>query len=142
MLVFLDANVLCSAAWSTPSRLELFWALAQAGHCTLCTSAFATDEARRNINAKRPESAQKLESLLSKMKQFPESPAAGIAWARERGLPEKDAPILAAAAQAGAQLVVTGDKEHFGHLYAQALGDLRVLPPAAALQWIVGAQTP
>jgi predicted nucleic acid-binding protein len=56
-------------------------------------------------------------------------------------LPAKDAPILAAAVQAGATLLVTGDQNDFGHLYGQTLRGTQVLPPAAAIERIIAIKS-
>jgi predicted nucleic acid-binding protein len=42
-------------------------------------------------------------------------------------VPDKDAPILAAACVAEVDILVTGDRTHFGHLYGETVGGLRVL---------------
>ena len=39
----------------------------------------------------------------------------------------KGTPILAAAGAAGVDMLVTGDRTHFGHLYGKTVGRLRVL---------------
>lgn len=49
------------------------------------------------------------------------------------GLPPKDAPILAAAVQARADGLVTGDRTHFGPLYGRRFEGVLVLSPAEAL---------
>ena len=49
------------------------------------------------------------------------------------GLPLKDAPILGAAVQARADMLVTGDARHFGHLYDDTVGRIKIVPPATAL---------
>ncbi len=54
-----------------------------------------------------------------------------------RGLPPKDAPILAAALAAEAGLLVTGDRSHFGHLFGRSIGHLLVQRPKGALSAIV-----
>lgn len=59
--------------------------------------------------------------------------ASAIADAATQGLPDKDAPILAAAVAAQADILVTGDRTHFGHLYGKVIGGLRVLTLRDAL---------
>jgi hypothetical protein len=44
-------------------------------------------------------------------------------------LPEKDAPILAAAMAAGATHLITGDRRDFGAHYGKTIGGVLVLPP-------------
>ena len=50
----------------------------------------------------------------------------------------QDAPVLWAAQAAGCQLLVTGDRTHFGPLFGSTQSGLRVLPPAAAALWLAG----
>jgi len=54
-------------------------------------------------------------------------------------LPFKDAPILAAAAAARVDLLVTGVRTHFGHLFGQRLRDVTIVLPAEALARVLGA---
>lgn len=143
MRLFLDANVLFATAWQEGRSRALF-TLAQQGRCTLCTSAYALGEARRNLQAKRPEALTTLEALLEEVILVAEPRRALIHKALERGLPPTDAPILAAAWEARAAALVSGDRQHFGHLYGQPLcgvvGDsaseveIEVLTPGAVLE--------
>jgi predicted nucleic acid-binding protein len=52
-------------------------------------------------------------------------------------LPLKDAPILAAAVHAQADLLVTGDSRDFGHLFGHTLRGTRVATPATALDLLL-----
>lgn len=45
----------------------------------------------------------------------------------------KDAPVLAAAIASGADVLVTGDRMHFGHLFGRRGRGVKVLSPADAL---------
>jgi len=140
--LFLDANVLFAAAWQEGRSRALF-DLARRGRYTLCTSAYALEEARRNLQAKRPEALPTLEGLLEYLTLVAEPRLALIQKALEWGLPPKDAPILAAAWEARASALVTGDQQHFGHLYGQtphtaredsAVYRVEVLPLGVALE--------
>lgn len=126
-VLFLDANVLFSAAYQAESRLCEFWALPDA---ELVTSAYAWEEAYRNLP--RPEQRARLQGL-----------APGLRLVQERGswplppdvlLPEKDRPIAAAAILSGATHLITGDAAHFGVWYGERIGGVLVLRPAAYLQ--------
>lgn len=140
MRLFLDANVLFSAAWSDDNRLRVFFDLADSGVCLLVSSAFAMDEAQRNIALKRPECASRLSA--ARIERVAEAHPAVAQWAVGQGLPAKDAPILAAARQAGADVLVTGDATHFGHLFDREVEGLRVLSPAAALAFLLDRNDP
>ena len=133
MRLFLDANVLFTAAHNPGGRSAAIFQLARAGVCTLVTSPHALEEARRNLRLKQPSAAGALEELVAVTSVEPEASSKGVAWALERGLPLKDAPILAAAAQAHCDVLVTGDRTHFGPLYGRHLRGVEVLSPAEAL---------
>jgi len=125
--LFLDANILFSAAYRDGSPALLLFELASAGRCGLVTSAFAWDEADRNITLKCPQRSLTLDALRAQLDYAPVPDATAIADAANQGLPDKDAPILAAAAIAQADILVTGDRTHFGHLYGETVGRVRVL---------------
>lgn len=125
-VLFLDANVLFSAAYLAESRLREFWTLPGA---ELVTSGYAWEEAHRNLP--HVEQQKRLQALLP-----------GVRIVAERGdwalppdilLPEKDRPILAAALHCGATHLITGDVTHFGVWYGKQIGRMLVLKPAAYL---------
>ena len=138
MLFFLDANVLFTAAHNPAGRSAAIVELARAGACRLVTSPHALEEARRNLRLKYPRAVDALERLVTLASVEPEAPSKDIAWALEQGLPLKDAPILAAAPQARCEVLVTGDRTHFGHLYGRRVRGVLVLPPADALARLLG----
>ena len=127
MRLFLDANVLFSAAYSVDGRARGLFSLAKKKFCTLVTSEHAIAEARRNLMMKHPSAVGDFEHLLNLVARVPEGGPGLVAWAKGYGLPENDAPILAAAAAAGTDFLVTGDRRHFGHLYGNAIGRIRVV---------------
>lgn len=139
MRVFLDANVLFSAALTPSGGLQAFFGLAAAGLCELVASPYAIDEARRNIARKQPTNMPALEQLIAQITVCPEATPDAVQWALSTGLPVKDAPILAAAAQAKAEFLVTGDRTDFGFLYKRTLRGVEVLPPRTALERVVAA---
>jgi predicted nucleic acid-binding protein len=131
LIVLLDANVLFSAAPGGPA-FELIWELARRGRIRLVTSAHCRIEAVANLERKRPRSAAQLGRVLSEVDLAPEPPSEALASAR--GLvTEKDAPVLAAALTAGADVLVTGDLKHFGALMGRVDLPLRVRSPRAFL---------
>jgi predicted nucleic acid-binding protein len=131
--LFLDANVLFTAAHNPKGRSAAIFQLARAGVCALATSPHALEEARRNLRLKYPSAVDALEQLVTLASVQPEAPQKDVAWAEEQGLPLKDAPILAAAAQARCDVLVTGDRRDFGHLYGRCVRGVEVLSPADAL---------
>jgi predicted nucleic acid-binding protein len=56
-----------------------------------------------------------------------------VEWVMAIGLPLKDAPILASAVSAGADYLVTEDKQHFSLLYGRIVGAMEILDPKIAL---------
>ncbi len=134
---FLDANVLFTAAISPDGVSVAILKLALIDACEALTSAFAIDEARRNLRAKRPRSLGTLDALAVRVDVVPEADQALVMWAA-RHLPSKDAPILAAAVAARADVLVTGDRRHFGNLYGKTLKEVTILPPREALERLLG----
>ena len=137
MKLFLDANVVFSAAHQATGNAQALVALARAGHCSLQTSAHALEEARRNLALKSKGFEPRLAEALAQLALVPEAPPALVDWARGEGLPLKDAPILAAAVHAGAEALVTGDARDFGAFYERTLRGVRVLAPARALELVL-----
>lgn len=137
MKLFLDANVVFSAAHQAAGNAQALIALARAGGCTLQSSAHAIEEARRNLALKSSGYEQRLADALAQIEVMAEAPPALVEWARHEGLPLKDAPILAAAVQAGAEVLVTGDARDIGSLYGRTLRDVQVLAPVRALALVL-----
>ena len=125
--VCLDANVLFSAAYRSDSGLLALWRRAGV---TLLTSAYAVDEARRNL----PESDQRrrLEALVRRCETVP-TPGAAI-LPEGLVLPAGDRMIFLAAMAAQATHLLTGDRTHFGPYYGRTIAGVLVLPPSAYLR--------
>ena len=136
MRLFLDANVLFSAAHSERGRARGLFSLAEDGFCSLVTSEHAIGEARRNLTTKNRAAIGDLEALLGIVTRVSEGGPGLVGWASGLGLPENDAPILAAAAASDAELLVTGDRRHFGYLYGQTIGRVRVVSLREALKMV------
>lgn len=137
MRLFLDADVLFSAAYLETSRPAAFFELSKAGVCQLLASAYVLDEARRNITLKYSAKLPQLKALIAQLSLCAESGREMLAWAAQ-SLPPKDAPVLAAAASARADVLMTGDRTDFGHLYGKRLRGVEVMSPRAALECILG----
>src|SRR4051812_22763349 len=95
--LFLDANILFSAADREDGRSGAIFLLAQQGRCRLLASAYAVMEAEKNIEEKRPESLPRLRRLLKAVRILPEAGPEKRAEASALGLDAGDVPILAAA---------------------------------------------
>jgi len=125
--VFLDANVLFSASQSPAGRSALLITFSENGHCVCLASRHAIAEAQRNLEARYPHALERFEDIVSKLTIVREGTPSTRQWALQYGLPENDIPILAAAVQAKAHVLVTGDKTHFGHLFGKTLKSVKVL---------------
>ena len=125
-LVFLDANILFSAAYGSPG-LRRLWDLAAAGECRLLTSAQAVEEARRNLDT--PAQLRRLAGYARRVELVPQPPDGPC----RLELPPEDRLIFLAAAAAGATHLLTGDARHFGAYYGRRMQGVRVLRPAEYL---------
>lgn len=121
--VFLDANVLFSAAWRPASGLLELW---RRSGTILMSSAYVIAEAERNLGT--PEQVERLRGLCARLVVVPEPDLAALP-PEARVLPEKDRPILAAAVQARAGVLLTGDRTHFGPFFGARLCGVEVLLP-------------
>ncbi len=138
MRLFLDANVLFTAAYSPAGRARALFELARANRCELLSSTHAIKEAVRNISSKAPAAIDDLADLFGTVTHINETDPRLVAWAGGLGLPDNDAPILGAAAAAGADALVTGDRRHFGHLLGTSPGGVEIIQPSEALARLLG----
>jgi len=109
--LFLDANVLFTAAHNPRGKAAFLFDAASLGHLRLLSSVYAVEEARRNIAAKYPQCGERLEVLLREITLAPQPAAPQLPTI---ALPEKDLPVFLAASAAGATHLLTGDLKHFG----------------------------
>ncbi|MFO7724012.1 MAG: PIN domain-containing protein [Oceanipulchritudo sp.] len=128
MRLFLDANILFSAAKSAGAVRDFLVRLRTLGH-TFVVDGYVVGEARRNVEAKFPEAVGDLDRLLADCEIFTEL-CAPLACAIVPELTEKDHPVLAAALQHRCDALVTGDKVHFGSLYGQKINGVMIHSPA------------
>lgn len=124
--VFLDANVLFSAAYRERAGLLELWKLPRV---TLLTSGYAAEEARRNLESE--DARRRLGELLADIEIVPETLRTilpdGVS------LPEKDRPILLAAIAAGATHLLTGDVTDFGTFFGKTIQGVLIQTPALFL---------
>lgn len=124
--LFLDANVLFSAAYRPNAGLLALWHLTKAG---LFSSHYALEEARVNLSA---ESQKRRLTRLAKHLVLFDAPAGHLPSAIS--LPEKDAPILLAAIALRATHLITGDFRHFGPYFGKTIEGILILTPATYLK--------
>src|ERR1700674_4870906 len=114
MRIFLDANVLFSAAKSDGAVRQLLALLIDAGH-ECWADGYVVEEARRNLSTKAPEAVQVLDAFLARMNLAAHSISETIEAAL--AVPEKDRPVVVAAIRLKCDALVTGDRTHFGAFY-------------------------
>lgn len=112
--VFLDANVLFTAAYSPKGLSALLIEVGAAGRASLLTSPLAVIEAQRNLEAKRPAALVAFERNLAVLTVVREPAPADVERLTPAELAPKDRPLLAAAIVGGATHFVTGDQRDFG----------------------------
>lgn len=127
MRVFLDANVLFSAAKSDGAVRSLLRQLVDRGHECLA-DAYVAAEARRNLAAKGPDALAVLDALLAHL-SVAGAAAPGALQTDLDWLPEKDRPVLAAAIGLGCDALVTGDRTHFGPGYGRVFAGVAIRSP-------------
>ena len=126
--LFLDANVLFSAAYRPDAGVARLWEVSDA---VLVTSSYVVEEARRNLTG--PDQRTRLEELLKKV-EVGEAMMLPPELRGEIDLPEKDWPVLGGAAAAGATHLITGDLRHFGAYFGEKVLGVLILKPADYLR--------
>lgn len=126
--LFLDANVLFSAAYRADSGLLKLWRLEEV---ELCSSRYAVEEAR--INLEDEIKRQRLTRLCRSLLLFE---SADRVLPSAITMPDKDAPILLAAMEAQATHLLTGDIRHFGRYIGKRIEGILVLTPADYLRTV------
>ena len=120
MKVFLDANVLFSAADPASATRRLLQAVAR--HAEVITCPHAWEEARRNLVQKRP-------AHLDGLGQVGRLVTVSLAFCvpPDTALPACDVPILAGAIGAQCTHLWTSDRRHFGQYYGRDVAGVRVV---------------
>ena len=139
MRLFLDANILFLAGYSRTSPVHDLLALGRAGACELVASGYAVEEARRNLAAKAPAGAvESLSAALADVTSVAEARAPALEVAATALLTDPaDVPILAAAIQCRADVLVTGDRRAFGRHFRTRLAGIEVLVLRDALRRVL-----
>ena len=124
--LFLDANVLSSAAYRPGAGLQQLWKLKRVA---LCSSRYALEEAR--INLADEDQRARLTMLSGSLHMFQAAPRP---LPRGTVLPEKDVPILLAAIEARASHLLTGDIRHFGRYLDKKIEGIAIMLPGEYLE--------
>lgn len=126
-ILFLDANILFSAAYREHAGLLQLWELSTV---KLISSPYAIEEANRNLES--PEQKKRLDALLIRVEKFLPS-YEELIFPDNVVLNEKDKPILLGAIAAKADYLITGDVKDFGKFYGKKINGVVILPPAEYL---------
>ena len=126
--LFLDTNVLFSAAYSEDSDFRRLWQLPDT---TLIISTYVLEEVLRHIV--EPRRLERLGRLLSEVEvianwehvSLPDSMAS---------LRQKDVPVVRAAIAAQATHLITGDRHDFGDYFGQTIEGVEIIQPAEYLK--------
>jgi len=121
--LFLDANILFSAAYRPDAGLLRLWRFKDV---QLVTSAYALEEAR--VNLQEREQRVRLSDLVHAVNVMGE--VADHPLPKGVTLPAKDRPILLAAIEAEATHLLTGDVADFGRYFGQVIKGVLILPPS------------
>ena len=108
--LFLDSNVLFTAAHNPSGKAALIIDLEAQGDWEIVSCSYAIEEARRNISIKFPDYLERFDTLISAIIKVPSRSGRNCPVP----LSEKDRPILEAAIQCKATHLLTGDIKDFG----------------------------
>jgi len=133
--VFLDANVLVSAAKSDGGVRALLRLLLDRRHeCRV--DAYVLAEARRNLVRKGPQAMQLLDEMLGRLQIAPAlagvAEGVGLEW-----LPTNDRPLPAAAIRLQCDVLVNGDRKHFGSRSGLKVGGVTIHSPRALAEVVL-----
>ena len=126
-ILFLDANILFSAAYRENAGLLRLWQLKSV---KLISSAYAIEEARRNLAVLVQK--DRLNKLLINIEETLPHPM-DLELPESVIIKEKDKPILLSAISAKADFLITGDIRDFGKFYGKKINGVTVLPPSEYL---------
>lgn len=124
--MFVDANMLFTAAHNPKGKAAFVITLGSAGLFQLVPSAYAKEEARRNLERKYPDRLSEFSHQLKAIRLVADNPSVAC----PADLAEKDWPIYRAAHAGKADVLLTGDHCDFGFLMiAPALANGLLIQP-------------
>lgn len=138
MRIFLDANILFSAAKSDGAMRRLLALLQAAGH-ELSADGYVIEEARRNLALKTNNGVTALEKILRRIRIVPLHPSAQPP-AVHPPLPGKDWPVLSAAISMHCDALLTGDRTHFGKLWGRTISGVAIHSPRSLAETVLKKQ--
>ena len=126
--LFLDTNVLFSAAYNEDSDFQRLWQLPDT---TLIISTYILEEVLRHVV--EPSRLERLGRLLAGVETI--TNWAHVSLPDEMAtLRQKDVPVIQAAITAQATHLITGDKHDFGDYFGQTVEGVEIILPADYLQ--------
>jgi uncharacterized protein len=134
--VFLDANILFSAAKTNGAVRALLALLIDRGHA-LVADGYVVAEARRNLLSKGPTAIQDLDALLGDIEIAPFR-ADRLPADLARLIAAKDQPVIAAAIRLRCDALVTGDSTHFGQFYGTVRHGVAIHSPRSLAEALTG----
>ena len=137
MRIFLDANILFSAAFSDGAVQRLIKDLKRSA-CILVADRYVIEEALRNLSIHRPEAVSELHEIVKSLTVVPTRLVSAKIPVNIQ-LPEKDIPVLAGAISSGCDILMTGDSRHFGQLFGQTVGGVTIRSPVDIARAVLGA---
>ena len=128
--VFLDSNVLVSIAYTGKgkSRSFLIYEIQALGALKVYLSNLVCEEALSNIRSKRPDAEELLMELIAGSKVL-EDIATHLSNPVLGKLPQNDQIILSTAVYHKMDVFVTGNENHFKHLYRKKILNTLILKP-------------
>ncbi|MEK7437946.1 MAG: PIN domain-containing protein [Pseudomonadota bacterium] len=136
MRVFLDANILFSAAKSAGAVRELLRLLLDGGH-ECWVDDYVVIEARRNLTTKAGDALTAFDELLKRLRTST-AHAPGPERKMVNWLPEKDRTVLAAAIRLRCDALVTGDRTHFGPGCGKMFAGVTIHSPRSLAERLFG----
>jgi putative PIN family toxin of toxin-antitoxin system len=139
--VFVDTSVFFAACYSqTGASFEIF-RLALNEALQLITSDYVLEETRRNLAAKSAEDIVRFWDFLDLLEFDKANPSVKDVLEAAQYTDAKDAPVVAAARQAGADYLVSLDRRHLvGQPVVAQRAGLKIVLPEVLLREIRGVQ--
>jgi len=132
MRVFLDANILLSAADSQSATRQLLGKVLD--RAEVVANLHVLEEARRNLQIKRP---QHLDGLVAIQRRITTTTAFDCRMQIQ--LTQEDIPVVAGTSGSGCSHLWTSDRRHFGPYYGKKIGSVWVVSSIMLTDLLDGA---
>jgi hypothetical protein len=122
-LVFIDSNILFSTCYRTPNLFEKLWTIPDV---RIVTASYCVQEVQRNLRS--PNQLARLEAKVLETLLVEDCPASELP--ENLMLPAKDVPVLCAASRCHADILITGDLNHFARYFGHRVLGVLIESPA------------